>query len=252
MDDCPLILRNRAYCVNLGVAAGGVFRPQKPDRVLEMKEKTESCAESRVAAKRHPERSRRLLIDATLDSIAEDGITDTTVSRIIRRAGLSRGMIHLHFGGKEKLLVAASEAMGRDYYREIDRQLGSGGDNPVAVVMAVIRADLSAELMSLRNARIWHALRGAAHYSPGIAYHSDTRDKRLHGMLRGAFDRIAAAEGLPDAPVLARDATFGTLALLEGMWTDFMAHPDVFSRDGTERIIRRFLAGLFPDHFDAG
>ena len=201
-------------------------------------------------AMRKAERSRQQLIAATLDSIAEDGITDTTVSRIIARAGLSRGMIHLHFGGKDNLLVAAAEFFCLAYYDEIERQVAPHRGDPAGVVAAVVRADLSEALLNVRSARIWHAFRGAAHQSEGIARFSDTRDGRMRDMLMGAFAELA--RGAPDAPQLARDATHGTLALLEGMWTDFQAHPDAFSRDAAARIITRFQAGLFPAHFAVG
>ena len=48
---------------------------------------------------------------------------------------------------------------------------------------------------------------------------------------------------------LARDATYGTLVMMEGMWTDFLTHMDAFDRTEAERIVRRFLSGLFPDSF---
>lgn len=204
----------------------------------------------RTGAARKPERNRRALIEATLNSIAEKGITDTSVSLIIEKAGLSRGMIHLHFGGKDNLLAAAAEAFGTAYYEEMERQVRAAGEDPAAQVIAVIRTDLGETLLNQRSARIWHAFRGEARANPGIAQYSDTRDLRLKAVLRDAFDRIARAEGLDDASILARDATYGTLALMEGMWTDYFTHSDeAFSRTSALRIVCRFLAGLFPTHF---
>ena len=55
------------------------------------------------------EQNRVALIEATLDSIAEVGFARTSVSAIIDRANLSRGMIHLHFGGKDALVEAAAK-----------------------------------------------------------------------------------------------------------------------------------------------
>ena len=50
--------------------------------------------------------SRRLqLIHATMRSIARHGLSDTTVSTVLKEAGLSRGIINLHFQSKEKLLL---------------------------------------------------------------------------------------------------------------------------------------------------
>lgn len=113
-------------------------------------------------SKRDPEGNRSTLINATLESIFEDGIAETTVSKIIQRAGgLSRGMIHLHFGGKSQLLTAAAEAYSAEYYAEVDRHLAVAGDNPPeAIVMAIVSADLSDTLLNERSTRIMHASGG--------------------------------------------------------------------------------------------
>ncbi len=206
-------------------------------------------AAAKRSSKRDPESSKRTLIAATLDTIAEIGITDTTVSKIIQRAGLSRGMIHLHFGGKNQLLTAAAQSFGEEYYRELDRLVSLAGDDPEAVIMAVVQADLSEAVMNVRSTRIWHAFRGAAGTNDGIALYSSTRDKRLRATLHDAFKTIARAYGEDGDSVLARDATFGLLVLLEGMWVDYLSNADAFSREVAISIIRRFIQGLFPGHF---
>jgi len=134
-----------------------------------MREKTGDGV--RVAARlpvssRHPERNRKLLIDATLDSIAGHGIAETTVSRITEKAGLSRGMIHLHFASKESLLAAAAEAYSGEYYAELDRGIGGKGDDPVGLIRAIIESDLGEGSLNTRSCRILHALRGEAATNP--------------------------------------------------------------------------------------
>jgi len=218
-------------------------------RVLKSHTEIKDTTPHRRTARRDPEGSKAALIQATLDTIAEIGITETTVSRIINRAGLSRGMIHLHFGGKDKLLIAAVKATSEAYYKEVDRRVAMAGNNPANIVMAVIEADLSEELLNEKTVKIWHAFRGVASTNAEIAQYSSTRDKRLRRIIRSAFDEIARAEGQDNAPRLASDLTFGTLALLEGMWVDYMSNHDIFSRKTAISIICRFLAGPFPHHF---
>ncbi|NVO56233.1 TetR family transcriptional regulator C-terminal domain-containing protein [Rhodobacteraceae bacterium B1Z28] len=198
---------------------------------------------------RDPDNNRRALIAATLDTIAEIGITDTTVSKIIQRAGLSRGMIHLHFGGKNQLLAAAAKSFAEEYFTEMDKLVQQAGNDPESIVMAVVRADLGDVLMNERSTRIWHAFRGAANTNGSIALFSSTRDKRLRTTIHTAFKTIAKDYGDEDDSILARDATFGLLALLEGMWVDYLSNANEFSRDVATSIIRRFIKGLFPHHF---
>ncbi|WP_255611879.1 TetR family transcriptional regulator C-terminal domain-containing protein [Ruegeria sp. SCSIO 43209] len=200
------------------------------------------------SSKRDPEANRQLLIMATLDTIADIGVTDTSVSRICERSGLSRGMIHLHFGGKDNLLTAAAQHFSTQYYAEMDRLTDLGLDaSPEDRVMAVIEADLSEALLNPRSTKIWHAFRGIASSHPGIARYSSTQDYRLVETLRLAFLEIAQQTGRD--PNLVDDAASGTLALLEGMWVNYLTDMQGFSRRRSVDLIRRFLGGLFPGKF---
>lgn len=200
-------------------------------------------------SRRDPEGHRQVLIDATLDLIAEIGVPETTVSRIIERAELSRGMIHLHFGGKDKLLIAAAQAFSAAHQREMERQLAEAGPAPADRVIAAVRADLSEVLLNERTARLWHAFRGIANPDPEIAHYCGTRDGLVKDTISVAFRTLAEADQRQDAERLVQDATFGTMALLEGLCVDYLSNQSDFSRDAAERVVLRFLGGLFPNHF---
>ncbi|MEX0302295.1 MAG: TetR family transcriptional regulator C-terminal domain-containing protein [Leisingera sp.] len=184
-----------------------------------------------------------------MDSVAEKGISETSVSEIIQRAGLSRGMIHLHFGGKDNLVQAAVQHSSEDYYGGLETLLQTAGDSGQERIEMIVRGDLSEEVLNRRNVSIWYAFRGEARNRAAVAEFSDTRDDRLRGMILQAFTRVVREAGCADGAAVARDATHGTLALLEGMWTDFLLHPDRFDREEAMRIIFRFLAAMFPAHF---
>lgn len=198
------------------------------------------------------ERNRVALIEATLDCVAEEGIARTSVSTIIERAGLSRGMIHLHFDGKDNLLEAAVAHANAHYYDGLNAQLQKAGADPSPEerIEAIVRGDLSEDVLNRRYVRIWYAFRGAAREGKTVAAYSDTRDNRLNNMAFAAFRSIVTENDMSDPDDLARDATRGTLALLEGMWTDYLIHPDTFDRNEAIRITFRFLGALMPDHFD--
>lgn len=196
------------------------------------------------------EKNRLTLLEATLDSIAEQGIAETSVSEIIARAGLSRGMIHLHFGGKENLVEAAAELSNQRYYEQLERHLAASGDRPQDKIVAIVRSDLSEEVLNTRNVSVWYAFRGEARKRAVIAGLSDTRDTRMGGLAKRSFVAIARAEGHAHPRAVARDASNGTLAILEGMWTDYLLHPDRFNRGDAARIVFRFLAAMFPAHFN--
>ena len=53
------------------------------------------------------ERTRARIIDATISSVAADGAAGASLSAIMKRAKISRGLVGYHFGTKDQLLVAA-------------------------------------------------------------------------------------------------------------------------------------------------
>ena len=199
--------------------------------------------------RRNPEASRQILIDATLDTIAEIGITDATVSRIIERARLSRGMIHLHFGGKDYLLTSAAEYLSAEYYRQRREEIADAGNHAPDIILALIQANLSEPIMNSRSVKFWHAFRGVSPTLPVIAKYASTQDDELSEILLRAFKQISAEYRVNELSVDASGATFGTLALLDGMWVHYLSDMNGFSREGSFALIRKFLAGLFPKHF---
>ncbi|MGH8517858.1 MAG: TetR/AcrR family transcriptional regulator, partial [Panacagrimonas sp.] len=60
---------------------------------------------------------RKRLIDATLQGLVQDGYAATTVSSIVRRAGVSRGAHLHHFPTKNALILEATEYLMRRAYR---------------------------------------------------------------------------------------------------------------------------------------
>ena len=66
-----------------------------------------------MAPGRQPEKRRKAskeerkaqLIEATMRSIALHGLSDTTMATVVAEAGLSQGIVNLHFQSKERLLL---------------------------------------------------------------------------------------------------------------------------------------------------
>lgn len=201
-------------------------------------------------AESRKDKNRQVLIDATLDCISEIGLIETSVSEIISRAKLSRGMIHLHFGGKDNLIIEAARFASERYYRILDKNVEGTEDNPARLIEAAVKSDLGPEALNERDVSIWHELRGAARTNKSIAKFSDTRDRRLRDMLSAAIYQICEREDIQNSVEATRDYTSGLIALTEGMWTDFLLHPEEFDRKKAERVVFRFLAGIWPNCFD--
>ena len=156
-------------------------------------------------------------------------------------------MIHLHFDNKEHLLIEAARHMSEVYYFQLETFLQPAGTNARDRLRALISADLSEKILNPKTVNAWFAFRGEARSNNSFSKHSDTRDEALSKMFILAYCDLAKGRKEPDT--LARDAAHGTIALLEGMWADYLLHPDAFNRDTAKRIVFRFVSALFPGDF---
>ncbi len=79
-----------------------------------------------------------LLIDATIDAIADVGYHRTSLNEICSRAGISRGGLFRHFDSRLDLVVAAAEEVGRRHAARLQslREAGVILDAPDAVRFA--------------------------------------------------------------------------------------------------------------------
>jgi len=184
-------------------------------------------------------RHRLLLIEATIATIAESGITGATVSNIVARAGLSRGMVHLHFRNKEELLIEAAKHFAEDYFDKLRARLERAGAAPKDRLEALIEADLSEELLNETSIVVWYALRGEARKLPGMMQYTTTRDAALRDMFARLF--LECLGGHAGDAARARDLAVGTIALLEGMWADYFLFANSFNRQSAARIIKSLV-----------
>ena len=70
---------------------------------------------------------RQQILDAALDSIAENGLADTTLATVAKKAGLSQASLVFHFKTKDALLTEPTTAECNEFcqlvQQEADRQL---------------------------------------------------------------------------------------------------------------------------------
>jgi TetR/AcrR family transcriptional repressor of bet genes len=184
------------------------------------------------------------LISTTLDVVAEFGIAGVSFTRVLERAGLSRGMINLHFENKEQLLLAAARTMAENYYDHLQGFVSDIEDDAEGQLIALLAADFDDHILNPREIGVWFAFRGEARYNAEFKPYSNTRDQHLMQLYDKIFGELLA-RGQP-GPIKPRDLTLGLLALTEGLWSDFFMHAENFNRNQSRRIIYLYLSSLLP------
>lgn len=83
--------------------------------------------------KRDPEATRNTILDASESLFLEAGFADTSMSAVAKRAGVTKSLIHHHFGSKEELYAAVKTRFFGEYF-DIQRELLEREDDSVEVL----------------------------------------------------------------------------------------------------------------------
>ncbi|PID36719.1 MAG: transcriptional regulator BetI [Rhodobacterales bacterium] len=127
---------------------------------------------------------RAALVKATIEEIGAVRSLDVTVNAIARRAGVSSGLAHHYFGGKEDLLVAAMRHILTQYGAEVRAELARA-DTPRARLEGILAASFAKGNFQPDVIAAWLNFYVHAQSSPGAKrllriYHARLRSNLLH------------------------------------------------------------------------
>ena len=186
------------------------------------------------------------LIEATIDSLARRGYSETTMADVADGAGLSRGIVNFHFESKEKLLVATLQHMSEEYAAHWRSALQKAGSDPARQLSALVAADFDRAVCNRRKIAAWCAFWGEAKSRPTYQALCGSRDAAYHNVL------IDLCQALKEDGGYDLDAQAIALALgasLEGLWLRLMMGGEGMTRERAAAAAMGFLAAAFPKHF---
>ncbi len=187
------------------------------------------------------------LIRATIRSVAKNGLADTTMSTVAREAGLSQGIINLHFQSKDRLLVETLRYIADEYKTSWEKALDGAGPSPAERLAALVEVDFNMPVCDRNKLAVWFAFWGESKSRPTYRKLCATRDiqyRKELGDLCQLLIEEGGYQGL-DAMVLAT----GLSAMAEGLWLDLLISPRSLTREQARNICLAYLASAFPRHF---
>lgn len=191
------------------------------------------------------ERTRALLIDTTMDLIAEGGLEWATLARVAERAGLSRGICNYHFSTKERLLLETLQTV----HLELDalwRSILENEAEPAAGRLArFVRRAFDPELTAPRKLAVWLSYWGETRSRRTYLEACAARDREYEEALERVIVELAGGDG-PVAGLAPRAVAVALTGMIDGFWLQFLIAPGRLTRDEAVRACMVYLAGLFP------
>ncbi len=193
------------------------------------------------------EERREQLILATIRSVADRGLADTTIATVAQEAGLSQGIVNLHFRSKEGLLTETLRYLADEYRSACEEAAAAGAVSPVAGLTAMVELDFRRNICSRDKLAVWFAFWGERRFRPTYRRICAERDRSYDDMVRLICARLCEGGGYANVePAVVAD---GLSALTDGLWLDLLVRPESMSRERARRITLSYLADVFPRHF---
>jgi betaine-aldehyde dehydrogenase len=153
---------------------------------------------------------RAQLIEMTIDSLAEVGYVESTLTRIGRRAGVSAGLVAHYFKDKDGLLEATFRSLVARLEQRMRTRLRQT-HTPRGRVQAIIDANLAAEEFDRRTGTAWLAFWGQVPHVERLRRVQRVYQRRMLSNLRHALRSLLDTA---DAHSLAAMIA----AMIDGVW----------------------------------
>lgn len=181
---------------------------------------------------------RRSLIDATLRSLSENGVSGTTVRSICGGSAGSRGLIAHYYDGKEGLLAAAFSDLLRSTDEIVRKSMQRQGDDPVAQLKAFPRSLFSPTVFTDINRgaylTFWHEMR----FNPAVR---KVNSDFYRGYSLEIERMFAKAANELEISIEAAGAAQGLIAMTDGFWLELSINSNVISRKKAIVLCSNFI-----------
>ncbi len=206
-----------------------------------------SAAETgRTASK---EVRRQQLIDATIESIASNGLSQTTMATITKRANLSQGLVNFHFESKERLLVETIGHLAEEHHALWRKLYAESGSSAQEKLSALVEADFHPSICNRKRLSVWFAFYGEQKYRTAYRESCADIDADRLSELEHLCTEIKSEGGYGD--VDARMFAQTLEAFSDGLWLNILLYPQAFSRQRGRDECFAYLSSVFPNHFAA-
>jgi TetR/AcrR family transcriptional repressor of bet genes len=193
------------------------------------------------------QRRRQQLIDATIKCISKKGLGSTTLGDVAGEAGLSQGIVNLHFNSKDNLLAETLRYLAEEYDEQFMQTLEKSPANPAARLSALMEMALKPSVCEPKKLAVWFAFWGEVKTVPTYRKICADREQKYDDIIRGLVQDIIREGGYDGRD--AKTVADALSSLTDGMWLSCHVNPKNFDRTTAWNAVRSYLSAMFPDHY---
>jgi TetR/AcrR family transcriptional repressor of bet genes len=194
------------------------------------------------------EERRQQLILATIKCISKKGIGSTTLGDVAQEAGLSQGIVNLHFRAKENLLNETLQYLAEDYKSQFYSTLEKSGPEAADKLLAMMEMDLKPAICDRQKLAVWFAFWGEVKSVPTYQKICEAYDSGYDEVINKLCQTIIEQGGYRN--ISAQTVTDALSSMTDGLWLSYLVSPKGFDRDVAMDAVYSYLRAVFPDHYE--
>lgn len=199
---------------------------------------------NRTASK---EARRQQLIEATIKCISKRGIGSTTLGDVAREAGLSQGIVNLHFESKDNLFNETLRYLAEEYKSLFEKTLEKSGPDAADKLLALMELDLKPSVCDQKKIAVWFGFWGEVKAMPAYRKMCNEYDRGYDRVIERLSKEIIA-EGKYDN-INAKNIADVLSSLTNGLWLSCLMSPKNWDRHAALESVKGYLKSVFPQHY---
>lgn len=177
--------------------------------------------------KEESEATREKLLDAAEEAFLENGVSRTSLERIARHAGLTRGAIYWHFQDKSDLFEAMLERVHPPMAELVEELCRTHQGDPVETLRGLCRHGLNRIAEDPRHRRVYtillHRSERVDDINPAVT-RQDALIAEIIDLFEQQFERVRALGRLNPA-IPPRVAAMALHAYMSGLFSQYLRKP---------------------------
>lgn len=199
---------------------------------------------NRTASK---EARRQQLIEATIKCISKRGIGSTTLGDVAREAGLSQGIVNLHFESKDNLFNETLRYLAEEYKSLFEKTLEKSGPDAADKLLALMELDLKPSVCDQKKIAVWFGFWGEVKAMPAYRKMCNDYDRDYDRVIE-CLSKEMIAEGKYDN-IHAKNIADVLSSLTNGLWLSCLMSPKNWDRHAALDSVKGYLKSVFPQHY---
>lgn len=193
------------------------------------------------------EERRKQLVKATMKCIAKRGIGSTTLAHVAAEAGLSQGIVNLHFKSKENLLNQTLRMLAEEYKQQFYGTLEKSGPSAADKLYALMEMDLKPSVCDRQKLAVWFAFWSEVKAMPTYRKICNVYDLAYDQEVIGLCETIIAEGAYKN--VDAGTVTEALASLTNGLWLSCLISPRRWDASVGMQAVNSYLQAIFPKHY---